>query len=329
MSEETEKIVSSTGKQLSSPFATGGGGVHFEAHVQASFVVLMLAGGYAPCMPCWTISKIKLQGKHDKYDTDDMIVFIEKGNQQRKLLGQIKHSIRITENDKVFGEVIQAAWNDFNNASLFSKGKDAIALITGPLSATDIHDVRTILEWARYSENPDEFFNKVDLAHFSSPKKQNKLEAFKKNLEKANCGNPVSNEVLFEFLKHFYFLGYDLDIKAGVTLSLLHSLIGQYSEENARLLWCQIVDEVQTASKFAGTISLESLSEDLQAAFKRRVYEIIPEKFSVDLPPSDRQDWNQHTLASDLVIANLIGAWNDKKEADIEVVHQLANEEYD
>jgi len=322
--------MSNNGKQLSNPFSTGGGGGHFEAHVQASFVVLMLTGGFAPCMPCWPISKIKLQGKFAGYDTDDLIVFVEKAssNQKRKILGQIKHSIRITENDPVFGDVIWAAWNDFNNASLFSRGKDAIALITGPLSATDVNDVRTILEWARHSENADEFIKKVELTHFSSTRKQNKLQAFKTNLKNANGGNPVSDEILFEFLKHFHLLGYDLDIKAGVTLSLLHSLIGQYSQENAQSLWSQLVDEVQSANKNAGTISPESLPEGLQTAFEQRVYEVIPNEFSAGLLPSDKPDWNQHAYASDLVFANLIGAWNEKNEADLEVVRQLANEEF-
>ena len=136
-----------SGKQLSNPFSSGGGGGHFEEHVQASFVALMLTGGFAPCLPNWPIRKIKLQGKFAGYDTDDLIIFVENpgGDQERKILGQIKHSISITENDKVFAEVIQAAWNDFNNDSLFSRGKDVIALITGPLSATDINDVRTVV----------------------------------------------------------------------------------------------------------------------------------------------------------------------------------------
>ncbi|MGA1842057.1 MAG: hypothetical protein ACMUIU_15670 [bacterium] len=177
-------------------------------------------------MPCWPINKIKLQGKFIGYDTDDMIVFVEKAgsNQKCKILAQIKHSINITENNKVFSEVIQAAWNDFNNPSLFSRNKDAIVLITGPLSKTDVNDVRTILEWARHSENAEEFIRKVELTNLSSVSKQNKLRAFKINLKNANGGNPVSDEVLFEFLKHFHLLGYDLDIKAGITLSLLHSL---------------------------------------------------------------------------------------------------------
>ncbi|MDO8141082.1 MAG: hypothetical protein Q6358_06240 [Candidatus Brocadiales bacterium] len=319
-----------SGKELSNPFSTGGGGGQFEAHVQASFVVLMLTGGFVPCLPCWPISKIKLQGKFAGYDTEDLIVFVEKtgSNQKRKILGQIKHSISIAENDKVFSEVIQAAWNDFNNASLFSRGKDAIALITGPLSATDVNDVRTILEWARHSENADEFIKKVELTHFSSQRKQNKLQAFKINLKNANGGNPVSDDILFEFLKHFHLLGYDLDIKAGVTLSLLYSLIGQYSQENAQSLWSRLVDEVQSANKNAGTISPESLPVDLQTAFKQRIYEVIPNEFSAGQLPSAKPDWNQHAHASDLVIANLLGAWNEKNAADLEVVRQLANEEF-
>lgn len=212
--------MTNSGKQLSNPFSTGGGGGHFEAHVQASFVALMLTGGFAPCLPCWPISKIKLQGKFAGYDTDDLIVFVEKSgsNEKRKILGQIKHSISITENDKMFGEVIQAAWNDFNNASLFAKNNDVIALITGPLSTIDINDVRTILEWVRHSENAAEFIKNVELTNFSSKSKRNKLQAFKINLNNANGGNPVSDDILFEFLKHFHLLGYDLDIKAGVNV---------------------------------------------------------------------------------------------------------------
>jgi len=249
------------GKNLSNPFSTGGGGPHFEAHVQASFVALMLTGGFAPCLPCYPITKIQLQAKFAGYDTDDLIVFVESSDsgQEHKMFGQIKHSISITEKDKMFGEVIQAAWNDFNNTSLFTRNSDVVALITGPLSATDIGDVRTILEWARHSPNAIEFFEKVGLANFSSQSKQTKLQAFRTNLCNANNGNPASEEQFFDFLKHFHLLGYDLDIKTGVTLSLLHSLIGQYARENVHSLWTQLVDEVQSANKNAGSITVDSL----------------------------------------------------------------------
>ena len=110
------------GKQPSNPFSTGSGGSRFEANIQATYVTLMLSGGYAPCLPTWPIVEIKLQGADAGYGTDDLIVFVEnpENNERRRLLGQVKNSIRITANNALFGEVIQAAWNDFNNADLFT-----------------------------------------------------------------------------------------------------------------------------------------------------------------------------------------------------------------
>ncbi len=39
-------------------------------------------------------------------------------------------------------------------------------------------------------------------------------------------------------------------------------------------------------------------------------------------------DWNQSAYASNLVAANLLGAWNEGNEADLEIVHQFAKKEY-
>src|SRR5690606_13202294 len=105
---------------------------NFETRVQAAFAILMLTGRVAPCLPPWLITKIKLQGHYAGFNVDDFIVFTEdfQTGKQAKLLAQIKHAIRITQNDKIFGEVIQAAWNDFNNPEIFTQKTDSIALIT-------------------------------------------------------------------------------------------------------------------------------------------------------------------------------------------------------
>ena len=268
--------------ELSNPFSTGGGGPNFEVRVQAAFVALMLTGGFAPGLPGLPIKKMKLQGKFDGYNTDDLIIFFESsnGSQTRKMLAQIKHSVSITESNKIFREVVSAAWNDFNDRD-FSKNQDIIALITGPPSATDVNDVCTILEWARHSNSADEFINKVDTTHFSSKAKRKKLQAFRTQLKHANANQPVEDEILFEFLKHFHLFGYDLDVKAGVSLSFIHSLIHQYSQENVQNLWARLVDEVQSANQNAGTISRDSLPEDLRDFFKQRVYESVPDEGQV------------------------------------------------
>jgi hypothetical protein len=174
-------------KQQSNPFSTGGGGVNFETRVQAAFTVLMLTGRLAPCLPPFPITKIKLQGRYADFNTDDFIVFAKQPETEGagRLLAQIKHNISITAGDTTFAEVIQSTWNDFKNES-FNPSTDALALITGPLSATDINDVRSILEWARHAENEEEFFTKINTANFSSNAKRKKLEVFKTHLKTAN-----------------------------------------------------------------------------------------------------------------------------------------------
>jgi hypothetical protein len=319
------------GKQISNPFSTGGGGVNFEVQVQASFVALMLAEGFAPCLPCLPIRKIKLQGRYAGYDTDDLIVFAanDDGSEQRKLLGQIKHSITISENNAVFREVIRAAWSDFTNASIFTKDKDAIALITGPLSSTDIADVRMLLEWARTSASAQEFLvEKVDTALFSSAAKKAKLQAFRKQIDTAN-GSAVADNDFFMFLRHFHLLGYDLDVKSGVMHAVLHSLIGRCSQENPSAVLAQIVQEVMFANQTAGTITRASLPPELREAFSKPVIQAMPKAISQAVPPSKVQDWNTSEFASALVIANLLGSWNERSGGDMTVARRLVEGPFD
>ena len=322
--------MSGRSKKLSNPFSTGGGGAHFEAHVQASFVALMLTGGYAPCLPCWPINEIKLQGKIDGFDTDDLIVFVENSEtrQKRKLLGQVKHSVAVTNRNAQFGEFIQAAWNDFNNPKLFSKGKDIIALITGPLSATDEHNVQWLLSQARHTKSVDEFLRRVKRAIFSPPRSSEKLAVIKRHLVAANSGVEVSNDDLYHFLNHFNLLSYDLGKEVGVVLSLIHSHIAQFQQQYPHWVWPRIVDIVQSWNQDAGTIVREKLPEDLTDAFKQKVIKEAPTDLGSALAPA-KTDWMHHPDASYLALANLVGAWHEANESDIKVITQMLGITYD
>jgi hypothetical protein len=262
-------------QKLSNSFSTGGGGVNFEIQVQASFVTLMLANGFSPCLPCRPIQKIKLQGLNAGYKTDDLIVFTGTGPEEGKLLGQIKHKISITRGNAEFGKVIASAWADFISPEVFNRNKDVIALITGPLSATDTEDVRRLLEWARSVESYKEFFQNVAMARFSSDGKRAKLAAFRKHIDTAN-GAPISDRDFFRFLRHFHLLGYDLDIRSGVMHTILHSVIGRQSVENPDAIFAQIVQEVMSINQNAGTITRETLSEEckrpVKAVLRQRLF---------------------------------------------------------
>lgn len=317
--------------RLSNPFSTGGGGLHFEAQVQASFVALMLSGGFAPSLPPgWPIFEIKLQGKIDGYDTDDLIVYVENkdSGEQRKLIGQVKYTISITKGDAVFGEVIQSAWNDFNDPVTFSKNKDLIALITGPLNGVDAKNVPWLLNQARHTKNSDEFLRNVKQSNFSPSKSVDKLEAIKHHLRAANNGVNVSEGDLYSFLQHFHLLGYDLGGEAGVIISLLHSHISQFHPQYPHWLWSRLVDIVQSWNQDAGTITRNNLPEDVIDAFKQKVVSEVPERLMASRE-IHKTNWDQHPDASYIALATLIGSWSEKQECDVRTLTTLLGLEYD
>jgi hypothetical protein len=315
----------SDGKQISNPFSTGGGGMRFETQVQASFAVLMLATGFAPCLPCRPIRKIVLQAQWTKRKTDDLIVFTSHHDlsEERKLHVQIKHTLSFTEANTTFAEVIQAMWADFINAELFTRGKDALALVTGPLSATDIEDTRTILEWARHSASVDEFLTKVNKAKFSSNGKREKLKAFRHHVNAA-AKDTVSDDEFFQFLRHFHLLGYDLDVRSGVMHALLHTIVARHAPDTAESVWARVVQEVQSANQNGGTLTVEFFPDDLRELFGPAVREAMPTIITSTLPPTSALAWNTPDFAPALVTMNLLGACDESHDADMAAVRALS-----
>lgn len=317
--------MSSGKKQLSSPFSTGSGGAHFEAHVQASFVALMLTGGFSPALPCWPIVEVKLQGKVDGYDTDDLIVFVKnhETNDKCKLLGQVKHAISFTKSNSILTEVMQAAWNDYNNTSVFTKNRDQIALITGPLKETDFLNVSWILDQAKHTKDSKEFYSNVIRANFSPSKSSEKLKVIKHHLKIANGNVDVTDNELYKFLNHFHLLGYDLGKEVGVVLSLLHSHISQFNLSQPEWAFSRIVDIVQTWNQSAGTVTADKLPDDIKEAFKEKYAGSIPAEFAVPSSPSPVSNWNKHEKAASLAVATLIGSWDENNPSDIDAIRRF------
>ncbi len=101
-------------------------------------------------------------------------------------------------------------------------------------------------------------------------------------------------------------------------------------------------DEIYVLNHPGGRVVMFKIPPALQGiptAWKGRYYGrngeslvlLHPWKLGKILSNSDEHqtnsDWNQHEYASELAIANLLGAWNELNEADLEIVRQLANDE--
>lgn len=311
-------------KKVAPPFSTGGGGVNFENRIQASFVVLMLTGGFAPCLPSWPVINVRVQGKHLDFNVDDFIVTASNSSLSAKLLGQVKHEISLTKNS-IFAEVISAAWQDFNNAELFNKELDKIALVTGPMKGTDL-EVREVLDWAR-NNNEVDFFNNVKLANFSNETKRTKLAVIRAHLDNA-AGEALDDHKVWSFLKSFYLLSFDLDFKDGVNVSFIHSLIAQYDADKAKGIWAEIVQEVQDKNQSAGEITITSLPVEIVEAFKTPERMTMPASIKAQLKPVSTTNWKTTENIISYCQALLIGKWNESNVEDVALLEGMVEEEY-
>lgn len=254
--------------QQSNPFSTGGGGSNFETRIQTAFTVLMLANQSAPCLPNYPITKLKLQARYDEVHTDDLVVIAQnyQTDEKARLFAQIKHDIALTARDDTFSDVIGSAWEDFSNDN-FCIDQDAIALITAPLSKIDINHVRPFLEWARHCDNEVEFFQKINTEKFTSKQKQEKLDAFKVQLKKANNDIDLNDKQLWEFLKSFHVISYDFDTASGSNLTQIKAFISQCTNQPPDPIWSQLLNAVQLSNQNAGTITQNTLPRDIQEKF--------------------------------------------------------------
>lgn len=262
-------------KKQSNPFSTGGGGVNFETRIQASFAIALLTQSCVPCLSQTMRAKeLKFQNKYDGSNTDDFVlVASDKAGNLSKLYAQIKHEITISESlgsdakNSTFSEVMNSAWKDFKSET-FDKNNDSIALITGPISKLDIANTLPVLEWAKYSSSASDFIKKTNTQGFTSESKLKKLKILRTQLAYANGGQEISDEELWEFLRIFYLVSFDLDTKHSVVANLLCSLIQSYSNESPSLVLSKVITCVQDFNQNAGTLTIENAPEEVRELFQ-------------------------------------------------------------
>ncbi|MDD3041149.1 hypothetical protein [Bacteroides sp.] len=253
--------------EVSNPFSTGGGGVSFETKIQSAFLATMLVQGRVPALPEGTIEKIRFQGRQAGYYTDDLVVFFRSSRGiSHTLLAQIKHFINFSATDKVFLDVIENAWKDFNGP-LFEQENGVLLLITGPLSAREITNIRPVLDWAKHCLSASEFLDKINAAKFSSDAKRYYTKQIRDAIERS-IGNPVSDEQFWKFLRVFDWVSYDLDQDQSVNVSHLQTMLeiarGQGCAESVGSFWARLICFSQSANQNAATVDRESLPIEIK-----------------------------------------------------------------
>lgn len=303
--------------KLCPAFMTGGGGENFETHVAAVFVLSLLIDGLSPIVEI-PIKELKFQAKNCGYALDDLVVTAEKGEKARKLLCQVKHNVTITAANKVFQDIINAAWADFNN-SWFNKQEDRLALITSFIAKESIDALRYLHDQAHSCISGEEFATRITQASFTSKTRKEKYEIIKKCIKKANDGVQVSDEVLWHFCRCFVLVVFDLDYERSINQALIHSLIKCKSNTDAKLVWSRITEKCGYWKQAAATVTKEYIPEDILELFGE---EASNDAALIPVPPT-------FSPTSVWATAALVGAWNEKNTEDVLAVEKLAGTSYD
>ena len=117
----------------------------------------------------------------------------------------------------------------------------------------------------------NEFFRNAQQSNFSPPQSKEKLQLIQQHIKTANGGREVSKDKLYNFLKHFYLLSYDLGSDEGASLSLIYSHISQFQSQNPQLAWSTVVDLVQTRNQSSGTITLTASAQTFENSSSKKL----------------------------------------------------------
>ena len=257
---------------VSNPFSTSGGGTTFEREIQAGYVVNMLVGGTVPCLPEGEITSIRVQARQLGIGIDDMMVsLVDTYGDQHKLLAQITHKIAITESDDKLAGVLNFAWQDYNNASLFNPNHDAIVLITGPLAGRITQNLPRLLQWARYCESAAEYIDKVHTVKFASDTMREFLRVIRLHLDNAK-GSAITDDELWRFIKVFHWLHYDLDQDESTDRTLFLNMAQLAKNptvtDSLSTIWPQITDFIARANPNSATITKDNLPDKVKQWFR-------------------------------------------------------------
>ena len=298
--------------RISNAFSTGGGGVNFEQQIQAMFLLSLLVDGFCPAMKEQT-KRVCFQAKHLGYDVDDLVVFTERNQSEGKLLCQIKHSVKASEKDKVFQEVICAAWSDFNKAN-FDKDNDRIALATAQIAVWAQKALRFLHEQALAAVDEADFAERIKLPVYSDGKSSKMLNFIRKCITEATNSNP-RNEELWKFCKVFMLLLFDLDCEESVNRALSAALIRNNSEFNAFLVWSRLFEYAGWCNQNAVSVDMDNIDKEILSLFAGKKRIVIP------LAPIAEIDMFIPLVA-------LIGAWREDNEHDRRIIKLISGMEY-
>ncbi|MEO7264587.1 MAG: hypothetical protein ABIW38_06715 [Ferruginibacter sp.] len=254
----------------SNVYSQGGGGSHYEFEVQTAYFVNFIIGGSIPGFPESHITEFRQQSGSLGYKTDDLLLKCTDANSiEQRVLFQIKHNLIISEKSELFKEVLNAAWMDFKNISLFDSTKDKIYLIKSDLTQAEKNHLKQLLNWAKLKSSFADFENEV--SKIEGKKKY--FELFKSLIIQTD--NNASDTELFTFFKCFDILEYDFGHPASISKANFITLIEHSkSTETAtgKQIWDSAFGFVSDSDSKGGFFTKDNLPQEISKYLNSTYY---------------------------------------------------------
>ncbi len=248
------------------PFQTGGGGTNFEQSVQAGFLLSLILKLPLPILSEAEVTGMAFQASSKGYKTDDLLLEANQNASNVRMLMQVKHQIAFTLKNETFKEVVTAFWSDFNNNDLFAKDKDKLVVVTGNVAINVRAHLVTVLNYARTSATADDFYFRSNAVQT----KKEQLDLFRELLKQANNDLPVSDDVLWSFLRCVHILEFDFsnDSSADEThfLQLIKITKSHSCNKPETDIWNNIVKVATHYNSTGGHITQTNLKDALDVS---------------------------------------------------------------
>jgi hypothetical protein len=264
----------SISSSIASVISTGAGGTVFEHHIGASFLSLLLTGGFLPLFPQAVPSKVNFQAKRLGWNTDDLVIEgADSSGQRRILAAQVKRTFSVSLNDSDCRKTLLAAWNDFNNSALFNSSCDALILIVHLGTNRLLGDFKWLLDQARASSSVDDFMHRRSGEGLLNKKSKTDCETVQMILEE-ETGYSISDQELWKFLCTFHVVSYDLSCQSSKDESWVRSMLALvvtdgHPESSASATWSELINLSALAAANGYSFERDNLPDTMLARHRR------------------------------------------------------------
>ena len=266
----TDFLTLEVDSSMPSPVATGGGGDHFEEHVAAFLLGLLLVRTTPPILTDTSIVSVHLQTNHLGWRTDDILVIGEtNAGERRRLAMQVKRTFRISTTDADCRKTFQGMWQDFQAGDRFTYSTDRLAIVT--LRGTDslLGHFSSLLDCAEASTDSEDFNRRLSLDGHISKRAKNQNNVIRTIL-KDDTASPLNENFYFRFLRTINVLSFDLNTKTSQTEAAILGLLSLSATATsdppaaARATWTKLIKCAAEGRPKAKSYTRDNLPRDLQ-----------------------------------------------------------------